>query len=153
MVRIRCNLLYLLLNVHMHSACRVTLWDPCRGMAADKKDASEKPNSSFHNLASRILRLMAWWKVRDSNGRDGQPKTVNIIQGYFFLVNFCIGTGFLGIPYSFFYSGYLAAVPTLILTAFCTWVTARWLLEIMARAQVHCSIIISFLLQGHAYTS
>jgi amino acid permease len=79
---------------------------------------------------------MTWWKIWDSNGRDGEPKTVNMVQGYFFLVNFCIGTGFLGIPFSFFYSGYLAAVPTLLLTAFCTWVTARWLLEIMARAQV-----------------
>ena len=68
---------------------------------------------------------------------------VNIVQGYFFLVNLCIGTGFLGIPYSFFYSGYLAAVPTLILTAFCIWVTARWLLEIMARAQVNCILRIT----------
>ena len=79
---------------------------------------------------------MAWWKVWESNRSDGEPKTVNIFLGYFFLVNYCIGTGFLGVPYSFFYSGYLAAIPTLIITAFSAWVTARWLIEIMSRAQV-----------------
>ena len=57
-------------------------------------------------------------------------------MGYFFLVNYCIGTGFLGIPYSFFYSGYLAAIPTLLAMALSAWVTAKWLLEVMARAQV-----------------
>lgn len=79
---------------------------------------------------------MTWWKVWESNRSDGEPKTVNIFLGYFFLVNYCIGTGFLGVPYSFFYSGYLAAIPTLIITAFSAWVTARWLIEIMSRAQV-----------------
>ena len=63
-------------------------------------------------------------------------KTVNIFLGYFFMVNFCLGTGFLGVPFSFFYSGYLAAVPTLILASFVTWLTSTWLLEVMARAQV-----------------
>ena len=52
------------------------------------------------------------------------------------MVNFCLGTGFLGVPYSFFYSGYLAAVPTLALAAFVTWLSSTWLLEVMARAQV-----------------
>lgn len=79
---------------------------------------------------------MGWWRVWDSNKGDGQPKTVHVVLGYFFLVNYCIGTGFLGVPYSFFYSGYLAAIPTLIFTAFSAWVTARWLIEIMSRAQV-----------------
>jgi amino acid permease len=63
-------------------------------------------------------------------------KTVHIFLGYFFIVNYCLGTGFLGVPFSFFYSGYLAAIPTLIVIAFFTWVTSLWLLEIMARAQV-----------------
>ena len=71
-------------------------------------------------------------------GSEGNrsPKTVNIFLGYFFMVNFCLGTGFLGVPYSFFYSGYLAAIPTLILVAFVTWLSSTWLLEVMARAQV-----------------
>ena len=64
------------------------------------------------------------------------PKTVNIVQGYFFMVNFCLGTGFLGVPFSFFYGGYIAAVPTLAIAAFVTWLTSTWLLEVMARAQV-----------------
>ena len=74
----------------------------------------------------------------DRGAGDGgqRHKTVNIFLGYFFMVNFCLGTGFLGVPYSFFYSGYLAAVPTLAVTAFVTWLTSTWLLEVMARAQV-----------------
>ena len=64
---------------------------------------------------------------------------MNIFLGFFFLVNFCVGTGFLGIPYSFFYAGYLAAIPTLLLIAFVTWNAGRWEIEVMARAQV-CTI-------------
>ena len=63
-------------------------------------------------------------------------KSVNIFLGFFFLVNFCVGTGFLGVPYGFFYSGYLAAVPTLTLIAAIAWINANYLLEVMARAQV-----------------
>ncbi len=71
-----------------------------------------------------------------ANERLRPPKTVHIFLGYFFIVNYCLGTGFLGIPYLFFYSGYLAAIPTLTLIAFLTWLTSQWLLEVMARAQV-----------------
>ena len=70
------------------------------------------------------------------SGEAKRPRTVNIFQGYFFMVNFCLGTGFLGVPYSFFYGGYIAAVPTLATAAFVTWLTSTWLLEVMARAQV-----------------
>ena len=69
-------------------------------------------------------------------GEKGEPATMHIFLGFFFLLNFCIGPGFLGIPYSFFYSGYLAAVPTLVLIALVNCVTVLYLLEIMARAQV-----------------
>ncbi len=71
-----------------------------------------------------------------SSSEAKEPKTVNIFQGYFFMVNFCLGTGFLGVPFSFFYGGYIAAVPTLAAAAFMTWLTSTWLLEVMARAQV-----------------
>ena len=57
-------------------------------------------------------------------------------MGFFFMVNLCLGTGFLGIPYSFFYSGYLAAVPTLLIIGFVSWLNSIWILEVMARAQV-----------------
>lgn len=69
---------------------------------------------------------------------SGKPKikTINIFLGFFFVVNFCLGTGFLGIPYAFFYSGYVAAIPTLLLIATISWINANYLLEVMARAQV-----------------
>lgn len=71
-----------------------------------------------------------------SSGKGSNVKTVNIFLGFFFVVNFCLGTGFLGVPYAFFYSGYLAAIPTLLLISVISWINANYLLEAMARAQV-----------------
>ena len=73
-----------------------------------------------------------------SGGNQKGPKSVNIFLGFFFMVNFCLGTGFLGVPFSFFYAGYLASIPTLLLVAFVSWNNAEWEIETMARAQVGC---------------
>ena len=64
------------------------------------------------------------------------PKSVNIFLGFFFIVNFCLGTGFLGIPYAFFHTGLPAAIITLLVIAFVSWNNATWEVEVMARAQV-----------------
>lgn len=81
---------------------------------------------------------LVWPWSEEANGskKKREEKTVNIFFGFFFVVNFCLGTGFLGIPYSFFYSGYLAAVPTLLFVSCMAWVNANYLIEVMARAQV-----------------
>lgn len=63
-------------------------------------------------------------------------KTVNVFLGFFLVINYCLGSGYLGIPYAFFYSGYLAAIPTTLFIAMVNWVNANYLLEVMARAQV-----------------
>eukprot|EP00731_Ephydatia_muelleri_P006570 Em0003g818a len=63
------------------------------------------------------------------------PRTVNIVFGYFFVINYIIGTGFLGIPYSFYHAGMLTSIATLCVVSFLVWSTASWLLEVMARAQ------------------
>ena len=79
------------------------------------------------------------WSLRWPWSRKGEPKgpkTVNIFLGFFFVINYSLGTGFLGIPYSFYYAGYLAAIPTLLLVVFVAWNAVRWELEVMARAQV-----------------
>lgn len=65
------------------------------------------------------------------------PRTVNIVFGYFFVINYIIGTGFLGIPYSFYHAGMLTSIATLCVVSFLVWSTASWLLEVMARAQVN----------------
>ena len=72
-----------------------------------------------------------WW-----NKTFGQRESVNLLFSFFFLVNYSLGTGFLAIPYSFFQAGYLAAIPTLLVVVFVTWIHASWVLEVMARAQV-----------------
>ncbi len=73
---------------------------------------------------------------RSGDEEPNAPKTVHIGLGFFFIVNFCLGTGFLGIPYSFYYSGYVAAIPTLLVISFISWINATYIVECMARAQV-----------------
>ena len=75
-------------------------------------------------------------KGKRKKEKEEGPKSVNIFLAFFFMVNYCLGTGFLGIPFSFFYAGYLAAIPTLLLIAFVSWNNAEWEIETMARAQV-----------------
>ena len=70
------------------------------------------------------------------SGGGGGERTISPFLGYIMMINMCLGTGFLGVPYSFFYAGYLAAIPTLLFVAFLSWLNCSWLLEVMARAQV-----------------
>ena len=71
-----------------------------------------------------------------SDKREIRPKSVNILLGCFFLINYTLGNGFLTYPYSFYYAGYLAAIPTLLLITFMSTIVATWEVVVMARAQV-----------------
>lgn len=71
-----------------------------------------------------------------TTGKEIKPKTFSIFLGFFFYVNLCIGNGFLSFPFTFVYSGYLAAVPTLVLLTMVSWASSNYILEVMARAQV-----------------
>ena len=89
-----------------------------------------------------------WWTTRQqftaldgSVEREQIPKSVNILLGCFFLVNYFLGTGYLSYPHSFLYAGYLAAIPTLLLMTFMGTITATWEVEVMARAQVGQSVV------------
>ena len=68
--------------------------------------------------------------------KDVRPKTVNIVVGFFWLINEVVGTGFLGIPFSFGHSGLIAGAAALVVIAFVGWITSIWTLEVIARAQV-----------------
>ena len=86
--------------------------------------------------------MRAWraWRKKQATISDEhehrEPKSVNIFFGFFFLVNCSLGSGFLATPYSFLHTGYLVAIPTLLVIVFVTWIHASWVLEVMARAQV-----------------
>ena len=70
------------------------------------------------------------------NENAEKSKTVNIFVGFFFMVNFVLGTGFLGLPFSFFHGGLIAGACTLLAVGFMTWQSALYELESMGRAQV-----------------
>ena len=62
-----------------------------------------------------------------------QKHQFNAIIGYFYHVNFIMGTGFLGIPFSFYYAGVLPGLVTLTLLSITGCITSLWMLEAMAR--------------------
>ena len=103
---------------------------------------SSTAKRSFHCMVEEIMALGSWcsWQKKEiaisSEHQCREPKSVNIFLGFFFLVNYSLGGGFLAIPYSFLHAGYLVAIPTLLVIVFVTWIHASWLLEVMARAQV-----------------
>ena len=82
-------------------------------------------------------------RIRRSDG--DQPKTVHIITGFFFLINYEVGTGFLGMPFAFYHAGILVSAFTLLVTGFASWISAIWVLEVMARAQVYYSIMYNYI--------
>lgn len=65
-----------------------------------------------------------------------EMKTVSLFTGYFFFINYVVGTGFLGLPFAFYFGGILAGIFTLMAVSFISYNTANWTLETMARAQV-----------------
>lgn len=74
---------------------------------------------------------------------DKPPKTVNIFLGFFFMVNFVLGTGFLSIPYAFYHTGIVVGAITLVVISFISWNCAIWEVEVMARAQVRKLLYLS----------
>ena len=65
-----------------------------------------------------------------------EMNTVSLFTGYFFFINYIVGTGFLGLPFAFYFGGILAGVLTLMVVSFISYNTANWTVEAMARAQV-----------------
>lgn len=60
---------------------------------------------------------------------------------FFFLVNYILGTGFLGIPYVMYHSGIISCTLTLVVITFFNCLGALWILESMARAHVSYIIV------------
>ena len=68
--------------------------------------------------------------------RRTKIRSVGILSGFFFMINFVVGTGFLSVPYAFYHAGVVSGAVTLIVLSFISWNTANWIVETMARAQV-----------------
>ena len=79
---------------------------------------------------------MFCFPCRKEEKDDGRPRTVNIFFGFFLMINFVLGTGFLGIPYAFVHSGLIVGMFTLFLITLMSWMCSIFVLETMARAQV-----------------
>eukprot|EP00731_Ephydatia_muelleri_P012370 Em0006g1264a len=63
------------------------------------------------------------------------PKTVGLAVGYFMVLNYVVGNGFLGIPFTFYHAGMVGSITIFLFIMFMEWNSARWLFEVMSRAQ------------------
>ena len=73
----------------------------------------------------------------DSQKLESKPKPqFNIVIGYFYNLNFILGTGFLGIPFTLFNAGIIPSLLTLTLLSVTGCITALWMLEILGRTRV-----------------
>jgi len=73
---------------------------------------------------------------------DDGVKLIPIYFVFFFVINYTMGTGFLGIPFSFYHAGIITALLTNLVVGFLSYVGAIWLLESMARAQVSSKSVV-----------
>lgn len=89
-------------------------------------------------LMARVKSSFRWCYSKCCGKRENEAemKTVSLFTGYFFFINYIVGTGFLGLPYAFYFSGILAGMLTLMVVSFISYNTANWTVEAMARAQV-----------------
>ena len=95
--------------------------------------------SEVRNSASGVKSSITWCYskcCRKEKDPKAEMKTVSLFTGYFFLINYVVGTGFLGLPFAFYFGGVLAGIFTLMAVSFLSYNTANWTLEAMARAQV-----------------
>ena len=78
----------------------------------------------------------AWLVPTKNDANKKEPKSVDLVSGFFFNINFIVGTGFLGVPYGFYRAGTVSATITLLAFSFISWNSANWIVETMSRAQV-----------------
>ena len=84
--------------------------------------------------------LLFTWCGGGGEGDDKSARTVNIFLAFFFLENYVLGTGFLGIPFAFYHSGLLYGAVSIIVITFVSWNCSIWTVETMARAQVRGAV-------------
>lgn len=115
-----------------------------------KITASHRLSHSQHDCIVLLLyditemeALGKLWRLMARRGND-DVKTIPIYLVFFFVINYTMGTGFLGVPFAFYHSGIITGLLTMLVVGFLSYVGAIWLLESMARAQVSTVIAVSY---------
>lgn len=87
-------------------------------------------------------RVKRWWRaIFRKDELNDVPKTIPIYFVFFFVLNYAIGTGYLGVPFVFYHSGIITAILTLLVMFVLCYAGAMWWIETIARAQVgHYSV-------------
>lgn len=90
-------------------------------------------------------RVKGWYRaVCRKEECDDAPKTIPMYFVFFFVLNYTIGTGYLGIPFVFYHSGIITGAFTLLAVSILCYIGAMWLIEATARAQVRCVCVLSY---------
>jgi len=81
------------------------------------------------------------WQLITKRGTvDDGVKTIPIYFVFFFIINYTMGTGFLGVPFACYHAGIITGLLTNLAVGLLSYVGAIWLIESMARAQVSCMV-------------
>ena len=92
------------------------------------------------SIATMQRKLLSWVPGKKEDSEDSErkkkPKSVGLFSGFFFNINYIVGTGFLSVPYGFYHAGTLMGTVTLLALSFVSWNAANWIIESMARSQV-----------------
>ena len=64
-----------------------------------------------------------------------KPHHFNVVVGYFYILNYFIGSGFLSMPFIFYNVGIIASVATLSFLCIVGCITSLWVLEILCRSR------------------
>ena len=91
---------------------------------------------------SEIFDRFCKTKSAVADASHGDTKTINIFLGFFFMINYVIGAGFLGIPYAFYHTGLIVGMVSLAVISFVSWCSSTWVVETMSRAQVQQLIVL-----------
>ena len=86
----------------------------------------------FASMWSRLKGKIPSTLLEPSKG----SKTISLAVGYFIVLNYVVGNGFFGIAFIFYHAGMFGSIAILLFIMFMEWNSARWLFEVMSRAQV-----------------
>lgn len=79
--------------------------------------------------------MASWWNRCTQWLKKHQSNSYSPFTGYFYFINFIIGTGFLSLPHVFYNAGIIAATLTLFFISMISCCTAIWIVESQSRAQ------------------
>ena len=92
-----------------------------------------------------VERFRRWLKP-GNHAAASEKQDLHVFIGFSFMANYLLVTCYLGFPYAFFHGGILASILAVAVVCLASRITADWVLEVTARAQVCNFVLWGFIL-------